>query len=134
MGRSPLFRVVAPAIAVLVGVSTSSAVLAHGYAHHRLHDEIVREDRHRATSAASHHDTRVAVEAAHDFDEHAHPQLANAVSGRADLKVFIGPISAAVLPAPIELADRTSLSLTAAPARAGPPDAPPRQPRAPPLG
>lgn len=139
MGRSPLSRVVGLLIAVLVGLSTSSLALAHGYAHRRLHEESTHESGHHQSEfgrvpGALHAGIRVEVGPVHDSEDHAHPQLSDAVSGRADLKVFVAPVLPAIFPAEIDLANSTSLLLTAAPARAGPPDAPPRQPRAPPLG
>lgn len=124
---------------MLVGLSAPSLALAHGYAHHRSHEEAAHDGEHHrgeshAASAALRLDISHEVEPAHDSEEHGHPQVSHAVSIRVDLPLFVIPVLAANFSAEIDLVSSTSLLLTAAPARAGPPDAPPRQPRAPPLG
>jgi hypothetical protein len=136
MGRSPLSRVVALLIALLVALSTSGLALAHGYAHHRLHEEGTHESEHHQAGlgvlASAQHDISVAIEPAHDSKDHVHPQLSDAVSSRADLKLFVASPPPVNYSAQTRVTDSTSLLLTSAPARAGPPGAPPRQPRAPP--
>lgn len=139
MARSPLSRAVGLSIALLAGLSASSLALAHGYAHHRLHEEAAHEAEHHrggshSASAALPLGVGLEVEQAHDSEDHGHPQLSHAVSMRVDLPLLIIPALPANFAAEIALVSSTSLLLTAAPARAGPPDAPPRQPRAPPLG
>lgn len=139
MARSPFSRAVGLAIAMLVGLSAPSLALAHGYAHHRLHEEAAHEAEHQhggshAAAAPLGVGTGPAVEPAHDSEDHGHPQLSHAVSMRVEFPLFVVPALLASFAVQTELVSSTSLLLTAAPARAGPPDAPPRQPRAPPLG
>lgn len=124
---------------MLVGLSAPSLALAHGYAHHRLHEDAEHEAEHHraashAPSAALRSGVSPEIEPPHDSEEHGHPQLSHAVTMRVDLPFLVLPVLAANFPAEIDLVSSTSLLLTAAPARAGPADAPPRQPRAPPLG
>jgi hypothetical protein len=139
MCRPPLSRLVGSLVTVLVALSASIVPLAHGYAHYRLHDERTHEQAHHGAEldgaqSAWHDAARVEIGATDHSDDHGHPQVSSALSGRAELKVLVGPAPAPVLIAQIELTESASLLLTAAPARAGPPDAPPRPPRAPPLG
>lgn len=139
MRRSPFSRAVGLLIATLVGFSAPSLALAHGYAHHRLHEDAEHEAEHRrgaphAPSATMRLGLNLEIEPPHDSEEHGHPQLSHAVTTRVDLPFFVLPVLAANFPAEIDLVSSTSLLLSAAPARAGPADAPPRQPRAPPLG
>jgi hypothetical protein len=139
MARSPFSRAVRASIAILVSVSAPSLALSHGYAHHRLDEQAAHEAEHHhgashSASAALPLGLGSEIEQAHDFEDHGHPQLSHAVSVRVDLPLLILPALPVKLGAEIALASSTSLLLTAAPARAGPPDAPPRQPRAPPPG
>lgn len=139
MARSPLSHAVRASIAILVSVSAPSLALSHGYAHYRLHEQAAHEAEHHhgashSASAAAPLGLGPEIERAHDAEDHGHPQLSHAVSVRVDLPLLLIPALAASIAAEIALVSSTSLLLTAAPARAGPPDAPPRQPRAPPLG
>jgi len=119
-------------MAMLVAFSAPSIALAHGYAHHRLHEEAAHEAEHHGWT--SHDAIGLVVGVPHDSEDHGHAQVSHAVSLRVELPLLVPPALAAYFPVEIMLVGRTSLLLTAAPARAGPPDAPPRQPRAPPLG
>jgi hypothetical protein len=139
MARSPFSRAVRASIAILVSVSAPSLALSHGYAHHRLDEQAAHEGEHHhgashSASAALPFGLGSEIEQAHDSEDHSHPQVSHAVSIRVDLPVLFVPTLPANFAAEIALVSSTSLLLTAAPARAGPPDAPPRQPRAPPLG
>lgn len=139
MRRSLVSRIAAIAIATLVGISTPGSALAHGFAHHEAseHAERDREHRHEAgldSTNGSHHALTPSVQATNDSKDHVHAQLAHAVPVRMDAPLFILPSIPASLPSEIVFVGTASLLLTAAPARAGPPGAPPRQPRAPPLG
>ena len=139
MRRLQVSRLVGSMVAVLVALSASSLPLAHAHAHHRLHDERAHEHGHDPTES---HAARAPlsdaagteIAATHESKDHAHSQASATVSARAELKWFVGPAPAPPLITQIELTDSVSLLLTAAPARAGPPDARPRQSRAPPLG
>jgi hypothetical protein len=103
-----------------------------------LHKEAAHKDEHHrgeshAVSAALRPGVDLELGVAHDSDDHGHPLVSHAVSMRVDLPLLVIAALPANFAAEIALVSSTSLLLTAAPARAGPPDAPPRQPRAPPL-
>ena len=137
MRRCSLSRLTGLCLAVLVSLSAPGVGLAHGYAHHEAkeHADHEREHHHgvwESERSASELLT-AAVENAGGSGDHDHPELSQAMSGRADAALFV--VAPRVeLPAYVVVASHASLLLTAAPPRAGPPDAPPRQPRAPPLG
>ncbi|MGI9077116.1 MAG: hypothetical protein ACR2G6_07270 [Gemmatimonadaceae bacterium] len=139
MRRSPVSCFAGLLMAMLAGLSAPSLALAHGYAHHEAHEHAEHEREHHGSEhlgpgAASHDELTASLRAADHPGDHAHPQLFRAVSVRTDVVLFVAAAPAVSLPADIVLVDAASLLLTAAPARAGPADAPPRQPRAPPLG
>lgn len=137
MRRSFVSRLSGLTLATLVSLSAPGLGLAHGYAHHeaREHAEHAREHHHGASEGAqpAPDQPTAALEDAGRSGDHGHPELSPAMSGRADVALFILPAKVE-LPAYVVIDGRASLLLTAAPPRAGPPDAPPRQPRAPPLG
>ncbi len=137
MRRSPLFRLASFLLAMVVGFSTPGLALAHGYAHHEAHEHSQQGRQHQHgdredPTAAPHAELTPSAKAAGNSGDHDHPQLSLALSTRADVPLFVMP-AGLILPAYIVIESQTSLLLTAAPPRAGPPDAPPRQPRAPPL-
>lgn len=143
MGRSFASRVVALAIATLLGTYTPGLALAHGYAHHEESEHAAHDREHhhgeesRTTDASSDASSDVSapsIRATNESKDHAHPQLAHALSVRMETPVFVLPSDRASVPNEIVFVGTASLLLTAAPARAAPPDAPPRQPRAPPVG
>jgi len=137
MRCSPLSRFTGIVLAALVSLSAPGLGLAHGYAHH--------EARERADNGREHHhgvsestpsgsgEFTAWVDGTGRTDDHGHPELSVARSARADLPLFVVAANIA-LSEPVVVESQASLLLTAAPARAGPPHAPPRQPRAPPLG
>jgi hypothetical protein len=137
MRRSALSRLAGIILATLVSLSAPGLGLAHGYAHHEAmeHADDEREHHHAATGA-----TPLAADAlissidgTGSTGDHGHPELSLALSARADVGLFV--LAAKVeLPPYVVVQTQASLLLTAAPPRAGPPDAPPRQPRAPPIG
>jgi hypothetical protein len=138
MGRSPFSRAVGLLIAIAAGLYAPSLAVAHGYAHHRLYEAAAHEDEHHrggphAVSAVLRPGVYLELGVAHDSEDHGHPLLSHAVSMRVDLPLLVIAAPPANFAAEIALVSSTSLLLTAAPARPGPPDAPPRQPRAPPL-
>lgn len=139
MRRSPLSRLTALVMAMLVGLSAPGLALAHGYAHHEASEHAQHEHGHGhhhsgaerpGTSFSADH--APSVEPGGDSGDHAHPQLSLGLSARADSPLFVLP-PAISLPEYVLIQSRASLLLTAAPPRAGPPGAAPRQPRAPPL-
>ena len=137
MRRSLLTRVIGLLLATLVGLSAPGLGLTHGYAHHEAKEHADHEHEHRHGTSESApvavDDLIVAVEGTGSSGDHGHPELSLALSGRADVALFVLPAKVE-LPAYVVAESQASLLLTAAPPRAGPPDAPPRQPRAPPLG
>lgn len=124
---------------MLVGFSAPGLAVAHGYAHHEAHEH-PEHDRHEHVGGADRltggwrGGLAALVPPTDDHQGHAHPELSRAVSVRlnapfiAALPPEVGPLAITVL------AGTASLRLTASLARAGPPEASPRQPRAPPLG
>ena len=139
MRHSPLSRFTGLVLATLVGVSAPGLALAHGYAHHEAREHAEHEhghEHHHATPAAdeseSSADPGASIESAGSTGDHDHPELSLGLSARAEIPLFVVP-SAVTLPDYVLVDSRASLLLTAAPPRAGPPDAAPRQPRAPPL-
>ena len=139
MRRSPVSRLAGLLMAMLAGLSAPGLALAHAYAHHEAHENAEHEREHHRVEhlgqgAASHDDLTASIRAEDHTRDHAHPQLFHAVSVRTDVVLFVAAGPAVSLPADIVIVDTASLLLTAAPARASPADAPPRQPRAPPLG
>jgi len=131
-------RVAALLLGTLVGVSTPAVALAHGYAHHEANEHADEHaDHDQASSDASNADRdplSASIGSADDSRDHPHAQLSHALSARLDALQFVLAPEAAKLASRIAFVDTASLRLTTAPPRAGPPDAPPRQPRAPPLG
>jgi len=139
MRRSPVSMLIGLLIAMLAGLSAPALALAHGYAHHEAHEHAEHERAHHGSEllddgSASHNELTLSLRGVDHPADHAHPRLFHAVSVRTDVVLFVAPALAVNLPADIVLVGTASLLLTAAPARAGPSDAPPRQPRAPPLG
>lgn len=132
-------RVAALLLGTLVGVSTPGVALAHGYAHHEANEHADEHaDHHDQASADAGNADRNALSAsigsADDSRGHAHAQLSHALSARPDALQFVLAPEAVKLASRIAFVDIASLRLATAPPRADPPDAPPRQPRAPPLG
>jgi len=137
MRRSPVSCFAGLLMAMLAGFSAPGSGLAHGYAHHEAHEHSEGEHNPGGPSGlgvGAHDELTASLRAADDTEDHAHPQLFHAVSVRADVLLFVAAAVAVSLPSDIVILDTASLLVTAAPARAGPADAPPRQPRAPPLG
>lgn len=139
MRRSPLSRVTGLVLATLVGISAPGLALAHGYAHHeaREHAEHEHGHEHQHATPAAHEsessaDHVASIESTGSSGDHHHPELSLGLSTRAEIPLFVVP-SAVTLPEYVLVESRASLLLTAAPPRAGPPDAAPRQPRAPPF-
>lgn len=145
MRRSPLSRFTGLLLATLVGVSAPGLALAHGYAHHEAREHAEHEHGHGHGHGLEHHhatpaDEQGATSADHEASigsagstgDHHHPELSPGLSARAEILLFVVPPSVA-FPDYVLVDTRASLLLTAAPPRAGPPDAAPRQPRAPPL-
>lgn len=125
MHRSLASRLAGVLIAVLVGFSAPGLALAHGYAHHESHEQGEHEGEHQRSEFQG-------LEP--ESGDHGHPQLSQARSARIEVLLLVATVRAVSLPDEIVLVDATSMLLTAAPARAGPPDTPLPQPRAPPLG
>jgi hypothetical protein len=140
MRCSVVSRITALALATLVSFSAPGLALAHGHAHHEADERAARahghaHDVHEAAVPVEHGpDGRALAMGADEPDDHAHPQLALALAFRIDALLFVLPSVAAAEHAGADGDSSVSLLLTAAAARAGPSDAPPRQPRAPPLG
>lgn len=137
MRRPSVSRLSGIVLATLVSLSAPGLGLAHGYAHHEAveHAEEERDHHHGVpngpTSAA--HELIDSVDGTGSSGDHGHPELSLALSARADVGLFV-PATKVELPPHVVVETQASLLLTVAPPRAGPPDAPPRQPRAPPLG
>ena len=139
MRCSVVSRITALALATLVGFSAPGLALAHGHAHHEADERAARAHGHAhdidaAVPAEHGAEEHALLMAANEPDDHAHPQLALALAFRIDALLFVVPSVVAAELAGSDADSSVSLLLTAAPASAGPPDAPPRQPRAPPLG
>lgn len=139
MRRCLVSRIAALTIATLVGISVPGSALAHGYAHHEAGEHAEHDRDHNRAPGAEATDELYdglppSIQAANESRDHAHPQLARALSVRMDAPPFVLPPIPVAVPSGIAFVGTASLLLTAAPARAGPADAPPRQPRAPPLG
>lgn len=139
MRRSLASRVAALAIAILTGFSVPTLALAHGYAHHEAgeHAEQDHGDSRAPGAVATdelHHELPTSIQVAYEAKDHGHPQLAHAFPARMNSSVFVLSAIPVDVPARLVFVSTASLLLTAAPVRAGPADAPPRQPRAPPLG
>lgn len=139
MRRSPLSRFTGLVLAALVGISAPGLALAHGYAHHEASEHAEHEHGHEhrhatptADEGASTVNQTGSIESAGRSGDHDHPQLSLGLSARAEIPIFVVPGTVA-LPEYVLVDSRASLLLTTAPPRAGPPDAAPRQPRAPPL-
>jgi hypothetical protein len=139
MRRSPLSRFTGLVLAALVGISAPGLALAHGYAHHEAREHAEHEHGHEhrhatpaADEGASAANQTGSIESAGRSGDHDHPQLPLGLSARAEIPLFVVP-SAVTLPAYVLVDSRVALLLTGPPPRAGPPDAPLRQPRAPPL-
>lgn len=137
MRRSPHSRVIGLLLATLVGLSAPGLGLAHGYAHHEANEHTGHEREHhhglseRAPAAPD--ELIASVRGTESSGDHGHPELSLALSSRTDLAPFVLAVKVELL-AYMVVRSQASMLLTAAPPRAGPPDAPPRQPRAPPLG
>ncbi len=138
MRRSLVSRIAALAIGTLVGISAPGLAFAHGYAHREASEHAAHEHEHHhgRTDGAdeAHHGLTWTAQAADESKDHTHPTLAHALSMRMDSPVFVLPPVPVAAPVAIVLVGTVSWRLTAAPARASPTDAPPRQPRAPPFG
>lgn len=139
MRCSVLSRITALALATLVGFSAPGLALAHGHAHHEAGEQATVGHAHEHADATAvpkeqGPEGRALVMGANAPDNHAHPQLTLALSTRFDAPVYVAPPIPATGLTESRSDETTSLLLTAAPARASPSDAPPRQPRAPPLG
>lgn len=139
MRCSLVSRIAGLAIATLVGISAPGSAFAHGYAHHEASEHAGPDRAHGGAvvteGAAGLADERpMLVQATNESTDHPHVQLAHALSVRMDAPLFMLPPIPPAIPVGIVFVSTASLILTAAPARAGPADAPPSQPRAPPLG
>ena len=138
MRRSLVSRIAGLAIATLVGISAPGLAYAHGYAHHEASEHAgadhVHGDAVVTDGAAGMHDERpMSVQGTSESTEHPHVQLAHALLGRMDAPLFILP-SVPAIPGTVICVSTAALVLSAARACIGPADAPPSQPRAPPLG
>ena len=139
MRRSLVSRIVALAIASLVGISAPGLAIAHGYAHHESDKHAEHERDHDralvpAPTGELQDGLRSVFQATNEPNDHAHQRLAHALSVRTYVPLFVLPSVPVTIPVSIVLVSTSSLLLTAAPIWTGPGDAPPRQPRAPPLG
>jgi len=137
MRRSLNSGVAALLVAGLAGLSAPGLALAHGYAHHEASEHAGEQldHHHRKANGAidvAHEELRASVHAADDSNDHVHPQLSQGPSVRLDAPLFVLHIARESLSSGIVFVGTASLLATAAPARAGPPDALSRQPRAPP--
>lgn len=134
MRRSVLSRFTALLAATLMGVSAPGVAVAHGHAHHesREQDEHRHEHEHIAAATTASHDAASTVQADGSDGDHDHPMLVLGPSVRGDMALFVVPAVAA-LPALVLVEPKATRQLIDAPPRAGPLDARPRQPRAPPL-
>lgn len=136
--RSLISRISTLTIATLVGVSVPGLAVSHGQAHHEIDDHAQQHsDYERSSSAPTHNSHDVpgtSIHVANEPTDHAHPQVADALSVRLDALVFVLAAPSVVVPSTIVFVDAASLLLTDAPARPGDADKSPRNPRAPPLG
>lgn len=136
MRRSLVSRLAALAIAMLVGFASPALALAHGYAHHE-HGEQGNAPRGALVSEATdelHDGLSRSISVAYESKDHAHPQLAHALPARMGAPLFVLSTIPAAVPVSIVFVSTAALLPTSAPTGAGPVDALPRQPRAPPLG
>lgn len=137
--RSLVSRIAALAIATLVGSSASGLGVAHGYAHHEAGEHAGQDRGHDRASAAEatkdlHHEALPSIDAVDESRHHSHPQVAPALSVRLGHPLFVLSMLAGSVSDGIVFVDIASLPLNSAAAGPRPPDASPRQPRAPPLG
>jgi len=133
--RSVLSRLTGLLVATLMGISAPGLALAHGHSHHESREHAEHRHDHEHTAAAAitaNHDAASTVQADGSDGDHDHPMLLLGPSVRGDIALFVAP-SVATLPALILVEPRVTQRLIDVPPRAGPPDARPRQPRAPPL-
>ena len=137
MRRSSLSRFASMVLAALVSLSAPGLGLAHGYAHHEANEHAGHEREHHhglsESAPAAPEELIASVRGTGSSGDHGHPELSLALSSRTDLTPFVLAVKVELL-AYMVVRTQASMLLTAAPPRAGPPDAPPRQPRAPPLG
>ena len=134
MHRSPLSRACTLVAALFVAFSAPGTALAHGVAHHAEahHAEAHHVDPHEGPSDHVDADRPSEFEADHPV-EHGHQTLGPATTSRTDaLLVPLTPVAAPCVAKIVERED-APLALVSGPL-AGPPEASPRQPRAPPLG
>ncbi len=139
MRRSLVSRITALVIATLVGFASPALALAHGYAHHEAGEHGEQDGGHSGALGPEatdelHDGLPLSIQAAYESKDHAHPQLAHARPMRISAPLFVLSANPVAVPVGIVCVGTAALLPTAAPARAGPADAPPRQPRAPPLG
>jgi len=125
-------------IAALVAFASPALALAHGYAHHEAHEAEEHQRQHShgegaGASRSSPGDLSTELRTRDDAEEHGHPQISHAICVRVAMPLFVAPAAPAGLPIDIVRFATASLRLTAAPPRAGPAHARPRQPRAPPI-
>jgi hypothetical protein len=139
--RRPLrSRFAALLAAALVGLTAPGLALAHGHAHHEASEHATDPDHrhHHGTDERATEPGRrgaIAFVVGDDSSEHhGHPRVDQAMAVRAHASLIGLPALPPSLANEIVFVGAAELLITAAPARAGPPDAPPRQPRAPPLG
>lgn len=136
MRRTNVSRIAAMSIAVLTVISVPGSGLAHGYAHH----EAIGHEVHQHPSGAepdteSRDGMNLLSEAADTSETHVHPQLAFAVSGRMHAPLLVDAGIPETIATGIEPARTASVPFSHAPLRASsPPDAAPKQSRAPPTG
>lgn len=132
MRRSPLSRLTGLFLAMLIGLSGPSLAVAHAHAHHHAAEQAEHDrEHHHSGAATASAPADVSMGASGESGDHAHPVIVCAPSTRAELPFFIAPRATELLASTL-VPDQASLLRTAAPRQTGPPDAPPRQPRAPP--
>ncbi len=133
MRRSLASRIAAVAIAIMAAVSTPGLALLHGDAHHHMRELTEHHSAPGPDAAHNPHEATGSAYAVKMAADHAHPEVAGALSVRMDARVFTLPPIAVEILSGIGFARTASLPLTASPAGSGPGRASTRQPRAPPL-
>lgn len=136
MRRCHVSRLAAMAIAVLAGISVPGLGVAHGYAHHDASGLELHEHPSNAEPITESRDGLYPPTGeASDSKTHVHPQLAYALSARMYAPLFLQAGLPETTRNGVELARTASVLFATAPAPArSPPDAAPKQSRAPPAG
>lgn len=147
MRHSPVFRLAAVLVQLIVGLSAPGAALAHGEAHHReAHErshhqaggrrgwsEAATAAEHQAASRTTTWAPAATVTGADHAGEHAHPPLDVGVKARADFAVAVLALPAALRPLLVVERKVGPAPMFAAWLPASPPTGPPPKLRAPPV-